>query len=70
MSNYYYIVKGATKGENVGKIEAKNQDDALDQLENIYMAKEHGLALEIIDKSVYESEEKRIYAQRLKEATE
>lgn len=64
----YYIVKGATKGDNVGEFEAKDEKEALAVLEKAYAANLNGFTLEIITKDVFESEGKRIYDERLKEA--
>lgn len=70
MSKFYYIVKGATKGDNVGEFEADDKEAALTQLNEIYDAKAHGLTVRLLNKPDHDSEQKRINAERLEEANQ
>lgn len=75
MSKFYYLVK-ATNSENVGEIDAKNNDDALKQLNDIFApdnpitGKTHkGIDITIITETQYKNDKARIAKERKAEAT-
>lgn len=57
---FYYIVKGATQGDNVYEHDSEDEESALTELERIYGADMHGLTIELLTESQYETEKKRI----------
>jgi hypothetical protein len=74
MTKYYFKLKAST-GDNVGDIEADSEEKALEEVTNIYApanpisGKPHaGIEVEIISKSLYDSEKKRIEKARYEEA--
>lgn len=67
MTKFYYIVKGATKGDNVGEYEAEDKETCLAELNEAYGSKTHGLKVEIITKAQHASEGKRILKAKLAE---
>lgn len=64
MTKFLYIVKGATTGDNVFEHESESKESALEELEQIYAAKAHGLTLAILTKAEYDRENKRIQKER------
>lgn len=69
MSKFYYIVKGATKGDNVGEWESTSEEQAQIELEATYGIDETSkMTIEIINKPRHTTEGKRIFEIRLAEA--
>jgi hypothetical protein len=72
MADFHYIVH-ATKGDNVGVVQADSKQAALAQLDTIYtpnesLRKSDLISFELVDQKTYESEKERIAAERLAEA--
>lgn len=74
MAKFHYIVS-ATTGDNVGSIDAKDEAEAKQKLNDIYtpneqMQKSSAISFKLIEKDKHDSEKKRIDAARLAEANE
>jgi hypothetical protein len=68
MNKFYYIVRGATNGDNVGEYEAADKDVAIKELNDLYAVEAFKLKIELITQAHYNTEKKRIQAARLEEA--
>lgn len=67
---FYYAVRGADKGDNVGEFTAATKEEAKSELEKIYDCKNTGLSIEILTKTQHDSQAKHLLEERRKEAEE